>query len=351
MINEVCFVMPNMSGGGAQRVISVISNYFCMNGIRTTILLTNQCVLEYDINENILIDDVCAKNKYHWTKMISHIRHRMKENPNEAYVSFLDNQNMFTVIAAMGLKNRVIISQRNDPNKAYKSSILRLIQKFIYILADRTVFQTTEARDYYPRLARKHSTIIMNPLMGSLPQRYDGKRSNRIVTVCRLNKQKNLWMAIDAFEIFATKHPDYVFEIYGKGELEEELKCYVAEKHLSDRILFKGFCNNVHEQIRDAKALIISSDFEGLSNSMIESIAIGVPTISTDCPIGGARMVIEDGVNGYMVPVGDSIVMADRMDLIVSNDELAAQLSCNGEKLKETLKPEKICEEWMKLLE
>lgn len=86
---------------------------------------------------------------------------------------------------------------------------------------------------------------------------------------------------------------------------------------------FEGFRNDVHEKIADATMFVMSSDYEGLSNALLEAMAMGLPCISTDSPPGGARMVIRNGQNGLLVPVGNKEKLMEAMDSIAANAEMA----------------------------
>lgn len=351
-MKKICFVMPNMSGGGAQRVVSVIANKLSTEGYDVSILVTNKNIVEYDLNKNVTLKIGCDSGKKNAKAQIQMIRREMKACPEAVFVSFLDNQNVFTVIAGLGLSNKVIVSQRNDPHQAFQDrKYMRQIDRFLYILADAAVFQTKDAMEYYPKIGRKKYRIILNPLKDDLPERYKGKRTKRVVTVSRLNRQKNLPLAIDAFNQFRMSHPDFVFEIYGKGELEQELKNYVSSLGLDGVIKFKGFCNDVHSKIVDASIFLISSDFEGLSNSMIESMALGIPTVATDCPIGGARMVIRSGNNGYLVPVNNQEKMVEAMNRIADDTQLAETMSKNAYAIRKELSVDRISQEWKNVID
>lgn len=348
---KVCFVMPNMSGGGAQRVVSVLANELSKRGHKVSLLITNTDVIEYSLNEEIEIDVGCAHAAHGPLAQIKYIRCKMKNAENTTFISFLDNQNVFTVLAGLGLSNKVIVSQRNDPHRAFPDrKYMRIISWWIYALADAAVFQTLDAKACYPRFAEKKYHIILNPLSSNLPERYNKGRTKRVVTVCRLNQQKNLYLAIDAFCAFSKAFPEYSFEIYGKGELEQSLKGYAKKEGMSNKVIFKGFYKDVFTQIEDAAMFLISSDFEGLSNSMIEAMAMGIPTIATDCPIGGARMVIQNGINGFLVPVRNQEAMTAAMEKLANDRKLMETVSENAAKLREQLSVDKICSQWEQLL-
>lgn len=352
MQKEICFIMPNMSGGGAQRVVSVLANELCLRGHRVSILLTHTDICEYKIDTNIQIDTSCANNDNSALGQIIAIHNKMKSMPNATFISFLDNQNIFSVIAKFGTKAKVIISQRNDPHQAFADrKYMRPLDRLVYILANAAVFQTEDAQKCYPSLGAKHYFIILNPLNDSLPERFEGKRSKRIVTVCRLNKQKNLYLAMDVFSEFVRFHSDFTFEIYGKGELQDSLMKYAEHLGLSDKIVFKGFQKDVYSQILDASIFLISSDFEGLSNAMLEALAMGIPTVATDCPIGGARMVIQNNLNGCLVPIRDKSSMLDALNKIVNNENFQKQLSTEAVKIRNNLSTKNICNQWVNVIE
>ena len=95
---------------------------------------------------------------------------------------------------------------------------------------------------------------------------------------------------------------------------------------------------------------VSSSDFEGMSNSMLEAMALGLPCVCTDCPAGGARAVIKDGENGLLTPVGDSHALYLAMKKVAENPELAAKLSKNSVKIREEQSVDKIIKKWMELI-
>lgn len=118
----------------------------------------------------------------------------------------------------------------------------------------------------------------------------------------RFNPQKNYKLLIDAFAQFSKSYPDYTLEIYGDGALRQTMEKYIAKIGLTEKIILCGFCKNVHERIKDAGMYVMSSDFEGLSNAMLEAMALGLPVISTDHPPGGARAYITSYENGILTP-------------------------------------------------
>ena len=172
----------------------------------------------------------------------------------------------------------------------------------------------------------------------------------RIIAVNRITKQKNLPMLIKAFDLVKDKFPDYKLHIYGRGEAENEIRQLIAQLNLNSRVELKGFSNNIYEEIKKSRLYVISSDYEGLSNSMLEALAIGIPVIATDCPIGGAKEYITDGVNGMLVNCGDIQVLSKKIELLLMNDEMSKKFSTESIKIRKQLNPDRIVNIWEQLI-
>ena len=204
--------------------------------------------------------------------------------------------------------------------------------------------------NYFPKMAQKKGCVIPNPITPGLPLPFDGERRKEFVAFCRIDKQKNLPMMIDAFIEAHKKHPDYNLRIYGTGNDENKIKKYIKDHKAENYILMEGFSDNVHDNIVDAYAFLSSSNYEGLSNSMLEALSIGLPCICTDCPIGGAHMIIENGVNGILVPVGDRNTLSREICRLIENKDLCKKISVEARKVRDKLSENIICDKWNQLL-
>jgi glycosyltransferase involved in cell wall biosynthesis len=218
--------------------------------------------------------------------------------------------------------------------------------QYCFSKAYRVVFQTDDAQRCYKDEIQKKSVIISNPIKENLPEPFSGERDNRIVAFSRLNQQKNIPMMLRVFKEFHKKNDKYVLEIFGRGECEEELKQYAKEIGISDHVVFKGFEKDIHHKIRSAAMFISTSDYEGISNSMLEALALGLPCICTDCPAGGARMAIRSGHNGFLIPVRDEEAMVKSMEYIVNNPVEIEKVSKRAAEIRNELSIDKICNRW-----
>ena len=119
---------------------------------------------------------------------------------------------------------------------------------------------------------------------------------------------------------------------------------------MENNVKFPGFVDDVDDRINRAMIYVSSSNYEGISNSMIEALAMGVPCICTDCPVGGAKMMIENHINGVLVPVGDFQKMYIEMLNIIENDDFRANISREAIKIRDIYSIIKITDMWENLI-
>ena len=182
---------------------------------------------------------------------------------------------------------------------------------------------------------QKKMVVIPNPIDLSLPEPVNGPRSKSVVFVGRLHKQKNPELLLTAFSEFVHEFTEYTLHIFGQGELEEELKSKVISLGIEDKVVWHGFCKDVRAQIVAAGMYVLSSNYEGISNSMLEAMAMGIPVIATDCPIGGSAVYIENEINGIIIPVGGKDNLIEAMKKLAADKEFAQKISYNGAKVRE----------------
>ena len=348
---EIFFIAPSLGGGGAERVALALSSFFLEEGHPFTIVLTKDKSVHYEIPQGVSLVDDFASPSVKPLQQIAYIRRLMKAKPAAVFMSFLPYQNMYTLLASIGLPNKVIISVRNDPRFDFPgNSFLPHVRNALYRKADAIVFQTETQAQLLPSKLKANGTVILNPLSESVPEPYDGERRKVIATSGRLEEQKNHEMTIRAFARFHSLHPDYRLEIFGEGSLDVRLRELAAEEGVADAVSFEGFSPNVLDCIRTSAVFVMSSRFEGLSNSMLESLCMGVPTICTRCMGGGAEAVIDDGANGILVDIDDVEAEANAMAHLVDNSEYAKAIGLRARELRQQLSLETIGDKWLSLL-
>lgn len=345
---RIVFIAPSLRSGGAERVIVTLANNLSQN-FKVEIWLMVDSQVEYSIAENIFVDKSYTVVAKGGITRIVWLVNRLKKNKETVVISFMTKLNLYAILAAKLAGVRVIVSERNDPSKTI-SSKYNGIRELLYRYADKIVFQTNGAMGFFSEKVQKKGCIILNPLRKDIPDIYEGKRKTNIVTVSRLHPQKNLRLMIDAFDEFRMEYCDYRLIIYGEGPMEQEIKTYTTEKGLADKVVFAGVDENVLQKIRDATMFVITSNFEGLSNALLEAMSIGLPCISTDSPPGGARMIIHSGENGILVPVGDRDNLVKAMKRIASDKKFANNIGKKATNIRERVNEEIICDHWKKLI-
>ena len=343
MGKNMVFVCDHLYGGGSERVFSMIANKYCEFGNTVTIIVLNDGKRN-PLNEKITVVDLSVFHGH--VSIMQGIREIVRKLAPEYVISFEYYVNIITLLACKGLSTKVIVSERNDPSRVGNAFPKRLLRNYTYRSAFKLVCQTQEAKDYFPISVRKKAVVIPNPINEDLPQPYMGKREHCIISFCRLHEQKNLPMLIDGFLEFKKIFTDYHLDIYGDGEEKEYLIQYIHEKQSEKCIHLYPATNNIHEIARTKAMFISTSDYEGLSNSMLEALAIGLPTVCTDCPCGGARMIIKDGENGRLIKVGDVQQLTKVMIEIASDEKLAQSYSNNSIKIRNLLSLDNIIKKW-----
>lgn len=349
---KVVFFTGAMARGGAERVISIISNHLAKKGWNVTIILLLKNIANgYELDKSIKIVSLELENNRFRLAQILHdvveIRKFLKREKPDVVVSFMRASNVISWLACKGRKVRYIASERNDPIKAKMGYLPEKVLQSAYENAEKVIFQTERARSCFNEKIQKNGVIIGNPV--SVVCEADKEKKKKFVAVGRLMPQKNHKILIDAFSDVVKLHPDYTLEIYGDGTLHKTLEKQISELNLDKNVFLKGNVSNVHECIKDAGAFVLSSDFEGTSNALLEAMLMGHVCISTDC--AGSDEIIKDGENGFLIPVGDKEKLVKAILKVIEDKE---NLQDMGEKAKESVqrfKKENIIDKWMKVIE
>lgn len=357
MKKEIVFIINNLSGGGAERVISIVSSYLANCGYDVTILMLRGDKSVYETDSKVKKVVRTDYEPHDALKQIKYLRAYYKAHPKAVFISFLRSQNVYSLIAAIGTNAKLVFSERMTPVKFSTKNLSASLEfKLLTFLAGirqckKVVFQSNAVLNGYPKWARKKGVVIPNPLSDSLISPYEGERKKSIVALGRLAPQKNYKLLIDAFYEFSKKHPDYTLEIYGDGPLKSAIEKYIEKLNLSDKIILQGFCTDVHERIVDAGMYVMSSNFEGLSNALLEALALGIPTISTDHPPRSAREYITSYENGILTPVGHKTALYSAMCYMSENPDKAEEMGQKATNIRNILSTSLICEKWKNMFD
>lgn len=212
-------------------------------------------------------------------------------------------------------------------------------------------FKLKMQKSYYDKKLRNRGTVIYNPLyIEKLPTIYNGRRAKKIVTMGRLSEQKNQKILIEAFSKIEGAYPEYELIIYGEGSLRETLEKQVRDLGIEQKVKLPGNDANVLEKIRDAGIFVLSSNYEGMPNALIEAMALGIPSISTDCPCGGPKTLVQPYINGLLFPVEDVDALVSCIKYFIENEEKADEIGMRATEIRTLLASNRICEEWSKYI-
>lgn len=397
---QLTFIMPVMKGGGAEKVAALLLNEFNKNGYECELVLTNSDkaeVTDRGLDENInitILREKFSKSgivkkiflaafrlfaslickipeafkkkvpaeaaylsfKAQYYDELKTLRKLIKEKPDAKIISFLQPSIPLTLLASREFENRVVVSERADPYRLLKKRYGYNFIKKYYQRADAVVFQTNDAKAAYPDNISAKGTVIFNPINDKLPEAYFGEREKYVTTFCRISRQKNLPVLVEAFAEFHKEFSDYRLKIIGEPQNDDDRASLAETKALADKlgitdyIDFMPFSAQVHELvIRDAM-YVNSSDYEGMSNAMLEAMAIGMPVICTDCPIGGANAIIKNDENGVLTEVGNAKEICEAMKKIAGDKSFAEKISHNAAQIRYELSLENTAKKWMELL-
>ena len=340
--------------GGAERVMANLAADMHRRGHSVTLVTDYSSEEDYPlpagVDRYILSGKFQNKNRFQkilqYLERIKKLRRIAKEQKADLIVSFIKMANQRALLSTLFSPVKNIISVRIDPKHGYKSRLHAAWYKALYRLSDGCVFQTEEAQQWYPEAIQKKSRVICNPVAEQCYNVFPGEKKKTIVTCGRLSQQKNYTLLVEAFSLIHDEFPDYKLLIYGTGPLKEKLQREIDEKQLTEDVVLAGRCDNVPETIKDASLFVLSSDYEGLPNALMEAMALGLPCISTDFSGGGAGMLIRDNINGLIVPCSDPRSLADAMRKVLSDTTLAQMLSANAKASSMAFRSERICEQW-----
>lgn len=356
---KIAFYIDTLQLGGAERVMANLCNSFSEKG--NEVLLINDVaspdnIREYELNKSIRREYIADYNRkstlIYNINRLKKLRKTIKDFSPDVSISFLGPPNIRMLLSTIGLKNKKIVSVRNDPFQEYGSGIKRFFANLIFLLADGYVFQTEDAKSYFFKPIQNKGRIILNPVNEVFfNQPNEIVEKNMIIFVGRLQKQKNPSMLIHAFNQLKEKYREYKIVYLGDGELREELLKLVDNYGLQNNVLFVGQVSNVYDWLVSASLYVLTSDFEGLPNALMEAMALGVPVIATDCPCGGPRELIKGSDQGFLIPCGDINILAGTIDRILSNKKLRDRMRVEASKRAEEFHPDKIFNKWEKYFE
>lgn len=351
---KLAFYIGSLNKGGAERVFVNLAEFFLQQGYEVIMVTQYQKEDEYVLADGIkrIISDIAEEETtgnriQNFYRRFKKLRDIWKMEKPDAVLSCVGKNNFMTIVTTMFTNTKPVVSVVGEAKEEYPGSLMRGLANLLFPFASGVILQTKRSKFFFSKRIQKTAVILpnsLNPLF--IRPRYEGEREKRIVTVGRMDANKNHEMMIRAFAKIVEKYPEYTFTIYGDGELREYLQKLIKELGMAECIFMPGVIPDVANQIEKASLFLLTSYSEGVSNALIEAMALGLPVIATDVPSGGTVELIQHMENGWMIPTGDQSALEEAMDRLLSDRALADKLGQNASKLQERLAPKQVNAQW-----
>lgn len=352
----VCFAIPSLQAGGMERVMSELAAY---SSNRSNVDLH---ILLYGIKRDIFyqlpkevtvhIPEFTFNNTFRFVSTVRtlfFLRKVTKRIKPDSILSFGEYWNSFVLLALYGLKFPIFVSDRSQPDKSL-GKVQDWLRKRLYPKASGVIAQTKVAKLIYQGLyGHKNIQVIGNPIR-SIPNK-KLKRDNSILMVGRLIRSKNQDRLIEMFA--RINKLDWKLVIVGYDHLKqknmERLQNLIEELKLNDRVILTGKQENVEEYYLTSKIFAFTSTSEGFPNVIGEAMSAGLPVVSFDC-IAGPSEMIEDGKNGFLIPVNDYQLFQEKLELLMQDDVLRSKFGEYGKISIQKFSINEIGEQYLKFI-
>lgn len=340
----ISFTCNNVGTGGAERVICNLANRMAKDGHIVHIICYKKFdsfYYELEKNVSILELDPLINNRKLWIQRklsgiinLFRLYHAIKGS--DKIISFYTRQNCYSILMGHLRKIPVICAER-DHFFLNDGKINHKLRNMLYPHADGFIHQTNMAQEWLRKNegVQCDDIVIPNPLwIDDFPNREP--IPGKIVAVGRLEKQKNYEEMIDAFYLVNQKRKEATLHIFGEGSCREELALQIDALGLRDVVFLEGMTKNVVEVYRQADIFVMFSHGEGYPNALMEALAMGVPSVSSDCPVGGPRDMIQNGKNGFLVPCSDKHAFSEKIIELLDNPDLRSAFSANSLSIRDS---------------
>lgn len=361
---RIAFYIGSLCIGGAERVISNLAEYFYQEGYEVYMVTKLKEDIEYELRPEIprIIADITSDEET--GSRIGNLKARIdkltriwEEVKPDIIVSFIRKNNLMALVSARPLKIPVVVSVRSAPARELSGMGMKQLTFAMFRMAAGVVLQTREAKEFFPKYIQKKSIVLansINPGFLNAMENIDTSiaREKQIITVGRIDDNKNQKMLVEAFGTIANKYPDWTLELCGDGSGRKLLEARVAELGLTGRINFNGDVSDVPARLAKASIFVLPSKVEGMPNALIEAMVMGCACISTDCPCGGPRDLInEDESNGILIPVDDVNALTVSLERLINSEDTRAKMGAEATKLIDKLHPDQVNRQWKEYIE
>lgn len=361
MNKRILFVTDCLSEGGAEKAISNFANGISVLGYDVSVLIFRRTENEYPLYKSVHIlrlpQELRFADKSVFERNIRRlpaVRKIFKTVQPDFIFAFMEGNIIISVLALFLLPYKVIAGIRCD-QKNDKGIYSPCIRDFFTKRCFKIFCQNKIQIEYYSKRIQKKCFAVPNPIADKFIEvgktREYRQTIVNITAIGRLEKQKNFQLLIKAFAAVSQKHPFVSLSIYGEGSLRSDLEAVIRESACEKRITLRGWTNNVANVLVQSDLFILSSDYEGMPNTLMEAMACGIPCIATDCPTGPADL-IKNNVTGLLIPVNDSARLAEATEYMISYPDKAKTMGQNAHAfVAENYNLNKICKQLVGMLD
>ncbi len=360
---KTALVISALNAGGAERVITTLANAWATRGVNVSLITFEKPDYQpfYFVNPGVKLCHLDLKVKdsayypdfllalWKLLKRVWFLRQFFKKEQPDCIIAFLDTVNITTLLAALGLKIPVTVSERVDPAQHPIGFLQNFLRKITYPLAHHIVVQTTQIKNYFPKKLHQHISIIPNPVSlavdtAQLPNiNYEKKK---IITIGRLEIQKGFDLLIQAFGMVHDQYPAWELVIWGEGHERSALEALCAHLKLETHIHLPGLTKNVIQALSEGSLFVLPSRYEGFPNSLCEAMAVGLPPIAFDC-VSGTSDIIRNNIDGLLVlPTQNINALSHAILRLIQNVELRQQYGNRAKEILDRFSLEKILDQW-----
>lgn len=358
-MKRLVLFISSLAAGGAERSLSQLANRWVEQGVEVELVTwasanepdffplspkVKRTILSQPGRATGFVDKVVRGFRIVWR-----MRQLIKTIAPDAVLSFMDITNVMVLVAAAGTGARVVVAERTDPSMSdTPSRPWRLARRLIYRWAHTVTVQTTPVAEWVKIHCRTHRVAVIPNFIRPLPE-FRGERKKWVVSVGRLIAYKGFEDGIRAFAATGKHLEGWEYIFLGDGPQRGELQALAQELGVAEAVRFPGMVSPVEEWLASASICMQPSRFEGFPNAVLESMAMGVATISTDCRSGPSEMITH-GVDGSLVPVGDLPALTLALEALMTDDNRRAELGRAGMSVRQRFDPEAVIARWNNVL-
>jgi GalNAc-alpha-(1->4)-GalNAc-alpha-(1->3)-diNAcBac-PP-undecaprenol alpha-1,4-N-acetyl-D-galactosaminyltransferase len=335
---KVSLIIGGMGMGGAERVMSILANYWATHGWQVTLIMlvdrSKPPFYKLDPQIKLIQLGVSGGSANAFTALLNVwqrvkvLRSAIIASEPDVVISFMGTASVLTLMAGWNTNLPVIVCKHIYPGLSELNQVWQFLIKLTYRYADLVTVLTQNALPFFPAEKGYRTIVMPNPVLMPAAEIVTERLlpTPTLIAVGRLAPQKGFDLLILAFAKLRDKHPDWHLTILGEGQIRSELEALRTQLELGDVVHLPGQMQNVNAYLRQADIFVMSSRFEGFPMALCEAMACGLPVISTDC-LSGPREIITDGVDGILVATEDVDALAVGLDRLMSNPIERAKFS------------------------